>query len=154
MYSRNIVFPERTANIRSPRQTEMRSPQGIPVKSFTDRSAYEHFDSMGNSDNAQVSTVAEVVPKAVDADLTESKSVYEYEEQTPTVNSDAKEVIEPLHEVKKENELSFTDLFDKFKGLLDSDIILPVCAILLFLLGDKEQGDILTPIALIAVMIL
>lgn len=156
MYSRNISFPERVKGVREIRTGESRVPSAIPVKSYTDRSAYEHFGNIGK-ENSEVREKMPTVSSSFVPLNDESRG--ENQEIVSLVESKKSEVTEITetngeNNKNKQDDISLTELFGNLKSLFNSDLILPVFAIMLFLLGEKESNNIITSLALISVMLI
>ncbi len=172
MYSRNFGTFENISAVKLNSQLKGNTAQKentIPVKTFSDNSAVERFNSLGRNrahhqvtdnnyrENLPLSTLEENALDEVSG--TENNDLPEPKENTEAVilSEDGKKDTEEYADKVLETEKTHISLpFDikKLSGIFDSDLLLIGLAAAMIFLGNNETNDKLTPIALLAIMFL
>lgn len=164
MYSRNITLSDTRGASRaiSDRDPSRKAADKIPVRSFVDSSAYEHFGNIGRKpaqDNAR--------PVESTEDMTSGTVVLESSENVEEKNDPIAEVkpavimpkesdtaaVSSNHDSHAISEYIKPTLSGLFKGF-DTDILILLSAAALLYFGKGNERNTLTPIALIAIAFL
>ncbi len=168
MYSRNFAAFENVSSVKL--NNELRSKVNIrentvPVKNYSDSSAYERFSNLGvsksndaASDESNIEASDNVVTASevseavlVENVVSESTTENKFEE----IAADTKVVASQKSESKHERSpLSIFGDIHKITDIFDSDFLLITLAAALIFFGNNETNDKLTPIALLAIMFL
>lgn len=166
MYSRNFGTFENVNPVKLTPKANTISYQKenrIPVKTFSDNSAFERFNSLGADRNNKQETIPHRKEQDIQADNTE----FEVNKETSYIEENAAEEQiaaedtstdasvknnEPVSEVNKHIPLPFD--MKNIINIFDSDFLLIALAMAMLLFGDNETNDKLTPIALLAIMFL
>lgn len=120
-------------------------PSTIPVKSFSDSSAYEVFNNIGKKQ--------ENIPimQEKKQEITEEKEEFIDKEKSSEENREHS-IIEAFSD-NKSTVSSLVGTFLKIKSFFDFDVII-LALLIAIIFFNKETNDKLTPLALLAVMFL
>lgn len=166
MYSRNFgTFENITASKQNPHSKDsyIQKDVRIPVKSFSDNSAFERFNNLGNAKNIAEDgkennneTESQILREHKEQNTDEfDNNEQSYENNTGQANTKTdiqtnKKSIQP----DDKKTLSFPLDIKSLSGIFDSDFLLIALAIAMLIFGNNETNDKLTPIALLAIMFL
>lgn len=161
MYSRNFgtfenISPSKL-NSALQNGSVSRKSGNIPIKTYPDNSAYERFNNLGNDkkeiivnddihDNTKQDN-QEVLPEIVDTSI--SEQVENVSDVVKNVNVDK----EHTDSGDKKTRSLLSEL-QKLTSLIDGDYFLIILAIALLFISGNDTNDKITPIALLAIILL
>ena len=152
MYSRNLtlnntarsatVIPSYRGNINEGRK------ESIPVKSFKDDFAYERFNSLGNTTPAK-----ELDVSSGTADILADNSEFFNKDRRENIESNSSDtaIINTDATQNKNEILPLSVLLRKFA---DADTLLICFLVIFIMLSDNTTNDKLTPLALLAILLI
>lgn len=156
MYSRNIAAQNIGNNLKMNPQMRYGGNEkhnaNIPVKSFSDNFAYERFNSIGNKNEKQELSVKNDNSEQTITDNPNSN----FEETAMSVvmnDSNTVQVSNKNDNVKQETSYAPNFLLS-LKPLLEKDFWMIILVVIFTMLSDNTSKDKITPLALLAVLLL
>lgn len=156
MYSRNIAAQNIGNNLKMNPQMRYggneKHSANIPVKSFSDSFAYERFNNIGNKNEKQ-----EISMKNDNSEqkVTDNPNGNFDETAMNVVMNDSTAVQASNKTVDVKQETSSAQrLLLSFKPLLEKDFWMIILVVIFTMLSDNTSKDKITPLALLAVLLL
>ncbi len=156
MYSRNIAAQNIGNNLKM--NPQMRYGGGekhntnIPVKSFSDNFAYERFNSIGNKSEKEETSVKTDISEEKISDNENGN----FAEKAPNVVSNDLTAVQVSNKNvdEKQETTSAPNFLLSFKPLLEKDFWMIILVVIFTMLSDNTSKDKITPLALLAVLLL
>ncbi len=164
MYSRNFGTFENLSTAKLAelqKNSAARSRKSIPVKTFSDNSAFERFNSLGNDTKSNTDIQINnnnIQPLPENSDISEKVAVEqnissEVEElQNDLPMKEIKSI--PAEEASSQKSFSLFSEIHKLASLIEGDYFIIILAIAMMIFSANETNDKLTPLALLAIMFL
>lgn len=162
MYSRNFGIFENLSTVKqNPNiiDSSFQKQNRIPIKTFSDNSAFERFNNLGAVKN-RVENAKEESQETNTEAVEENETNNSIDTETPThiyENESNKNDIQPKAEFtvsEEKKHILFPLDIKNLSGVFDSDFLLIALALAMLIFGNDETNDKLTPIALLAIMFL